>query len=249
MFANIVSSFRRHGFNSTRATIIAAVSITIGVTNSQVLYALDYQFYSGNDIIYYDPDAGICNSTESQASNVEIVANENAEFLIKYFAEQGFSVAAAAGIIGNLTMESTLNPAKIEGGAIAPDNYIPQDGTGFGLAQWTYNERQIPLEASQSKGKKITDISMQADFIMKELKESYPQVIKALDPIKDDPVKAAIVFHGITPNIQREGASINPVFAAANPPLPGFEGSGDTSSTVVNNRGGAAESYYNTYKK
>ena len=129
--------------------LLLFISFLLALSPSK-LFAIDETFYSGNDILFYDPNAGRCNPTvapPSDSGTITIVANENVEALIKYFTqEQGFSLAAASGIAGNIMMESGFNPAKKEGGAIASDdeNILSFSG-GFGLAQWTDDSRKQNL--------------------------------------------------------------------------------------------------------
>ena len=53
------------------------------------------------------------------------------------------------------------------------DNFI-KDSAGYGLAQWTYwSRKQALLEFAKAEGKSIGDLSLQLDFIWKELSESY----------------------------------------------------------------------------
>lgn len=60
-------------------------------------------------------------------SNGTALQNERAAF--KYFIAQGYTKAAAAGIIGNFYVESGMDPTKKQYGG----------GPGRGLAQWGYN--------------------------------------------------------------------------------------------------------------
>ena len=60
------------------------------------------------------------------------------------------------------------------------DNFI-KDSAGYGLAQWTYwSRKQALLEFAQASGKSIGDLSMQLDFIWKELSESYKGLLSTL---------------------------------------------------------------------
>ena len=226
--------------------LLSLISQTVAAVGGKY----DESFYSNNDIIYYNPEAVGCQTSfNTEVTPVE-TANDNAEAMMKYFTTKGLSLAAAAGILGNLNAESRLNPAIIQGGRIADDSYNPVNGTkGFGLAQWTSKGRQENLvNFAKSKNAKITDLNMQLDFIWKELNESYTKVLPRLNEVKTDPVAAAIIFHGMTPNIKNEGSGMVFKVREVNPPTPGYESSGDTSKQVVDNRGGAALGFYNKFK-
>lgn len=244
----------------TQRGVIVLLCILLGSVNSLTARAIDLQFYSGNDISFSNPDAGGCEVSQVEAGPVEVVEGENIETFLRFFTAKGFSLATAAGMAGNIKQESSFNPAVIQGGAIADDDYIPEDSVGFGIAQWSfggrgaagtppYNDRQGALIAfAKSKGVKITDLTMQLEFIWQEMQASSLQdMMTKLAGEKTDPVRAAIIFHGLTTNIEREGEGINPIFKAAGAGY-GFERSGDTSDEVVDNRGGAAKGYYDLYK-
>ena len=166
------------------------------------------------------PAAAAAGSTAISAD-----AEANLVTILQFFTSNGLSLAAAAGIAGNLKMESGFNPAIIQGGAIAPPGYIPVNSVGFGLAQWTFTSRQQPLvDLAASRGASVTDLGIQLDYMWQELNGGWISTLTALDAIKTDPVEAAVIFHEL------------------------YEGSADSSAAVINNRGGAATAIYNQYQ-
>ena len=98
--------------------------------------------------------------------------------------------------MGNLKAESALNPKNlqqtyekklgftddsyttaVDNGSY--DNFV-NDSAGYGLAQWTYwSRKQALLEYARSVKKSIGDLSMQLDFMWKEL-QGYTSVMKVL---------------------------------------------------------------------
>ena len=111
----------------------------------------DANFFSANDIVIYDPEfkclggsnaLGDTGEADGKVDNAETV-----EVILRYFTAKGMSLAGAAGFVGNMTQESSLNPRIRQGGKIAPVNFTPVNGEGFGLVQWTYSSRQKPLVA------------------------------------------------------------------------------------------------------
>ena len=102
-----------------------------------------------------------------------------------------------AGLMGNLYAESALKSnnlqqtyetklgytdatytAAVDNGSY--DNFV-KDAAGYGLAQWTYwSRKQNLLNYAKSVGKSVGDLSMQLDFLYKELSESYTGVLKVL---------------------------------------------------------------------
>jgi len=114
-------------------------------------------FYSSNDITMFDPnDCTLAGNTDAGA--VQLKGDTTIEKILNFFmsGDRGLSLAQAAGIVGNMARESghgvdsktgvnLPNPAKEQGGAIVGDDYVPKNGKGFGLVQWTFSSRQQPL--------------------------------------------------------------------------------------------------------
>jgi hypothetical protein len=233
-------------------SFFVAVILVVTFASNTVLAAHDSQFYMGNGIFFYDPDDAGCGQGSDSGNATASVVTDNSDNLktfLEFFTGKGLSLAAAAGMAGNIRQESNFNPAIIQGGTIADANYTPVAGKGFGIAQWTDGGRQKNLiEFAKSQSKPITDLGMQVAFIWKEMSASgYKDMIQRLNNNKTDPVAAAAVFHGMTPNIESEGSKMNSTFRAADPKF-GYERSGDTSDEVIKNRGGAAGSYYSSFK-
>lgn len=103
----------------------------------------------------------------------------------------------AAGMMGNLNAESSLRPNNLQNSfekklGYTDDEYIAAvdngtytnfvyDGAGVGLAQWTYHSRKKALlDFAKARGKSIGDLTLQLDFLWKELTESYSTLLKLL---------------------------------------------------------------------
>ena len=68
--------------------------------------------------------------------------DENAQLIWNYLTGLGWTKEAVAGILGNMDVESSMNPALIEGRLVhtLPDNNTAltiSSSTGVGLVQWT----------------------------------------------------------------------------------------------------------------
>lgn len=99
-------------------------------------------------------------SSGSSASFSGLSGNDNAEKAFKFFTGKGLSNAAAAGIIGNLSAESGIDPSKEQYGG----------GPGRGIAQWEIGGRFDSLqEFAQSHGKEWNDLETQLEFLNSEL--------------------------------------------------------------------------------
>lgn len=215
-----------------------ALLLSVVLISSQVVdtarAAFDEDFYSGNNILFYDPTCA------SQVSDgyISLSGKDNLEKILQFFMLKGLTLAQASGIAGNIVVESRFDPAIIEGGARAEPNtnFRPTPGIGFGIVQWTTANRQKNLanhiygEDTDGDGRAdrpglgvdITDLSGQLSFTWKELSTDYSSTLGALKAT-NDPVEAAIIFHD------------------------GYERSADSRSKVETVRGGNARKFYDTY--
>lgn len=168
-----------------------------------------------------------------------LTGNSNEEKIWNYLVGKGLSKAGAAGLMGNLYAESTLNPQNLQNSyesklgytdssytaAVDSGSYnnFVRDSAGYGLAQWTYlSRKQNMLEFARAAGKSIGDLEMQLDFLFKELSEGYKSVLAVL--------KAATT-----------------VKAASDSVLLNFERPADQSDAVKAKRAGYGQTYYDKY--
>lgn len=103
----------------------------------------------------------------------------------------------AAGVMGNLYAESGLRPNNLQNSfekklGMTDDEYIAavdngsyqdfcSDSAGVGLAQWTYSTRKAALlEFAKTQGKSVGDLTLQLDFLWKEMSEGYTGLLKTL---------------------------------------------------------------------
>ena len=200
--------------------ILLVIACSTAITNpAEALF--NRRFFMNNNILFYDGT----NCIDSIASgSVQLAGDDNEQKALNFFMQKGLNLAQASGIIGNLSRESGLKPNIREGGQTVDDNYTPENGVGFGIAQWTFTARQQPLvEHMKSLGVPITDFGGQLGFIWKELEGQYLSTLNKLRST-DDPVQAAVIFHN------------------------GYEGSADSEAAIANNRGGDAKKIYDKYK-
>ena len=144
-----------------------------------------------------------------------------------------------AGLMGNLYAESALKSNNLQNSyekslgytdatyTAAVDNgsygNFVKDAAGYGLAQWTYwSRKQNLLEYAQSKKKSIGDLTMQLEFLVKELSESYKTVWNTLKNAKS-------------------------VLEASNSVLLNFERPANQGSSVQATRAKYGQKYYDKY--
>lgn len=119
----------------------------------------------------------------------------NSAAAMQYMQARGLSKNGAAGIVGNLSAESNVDPSNIQkdtqeekdaylhsllNGSMSREEFT-SDGVGFGLAQWTDPGRKGALwDYAIYQGKPINDMTLQLDFLLKELREDFPSLYEAL---------------------------------------------------------------------
>lgn len=157
----------------------------------------------------------------------------------KFLKSKGLNDFGVAGLMGNLFAESGLNPRNLQNSyerslnmndnayVTAVDNgtytNFVYDKAGFGIAQWTYwSRKKALLEFAKACGKSIGDLQMQLEFLLKELSESYVNVLTVLK-------------------------SARSVFEASNAVLINYERPANQSDGVQNKRAGYGQRYYNEF--
>ena len=126
-----------------------------------------------------------------------------------FFTDVGMTPHGACGLIGNLEAESDgFYPNRLEylcvkrlkenrktytdetytdaidSGKISCEEFLhplPGKQYGYGLAQWTTPSRKSGLwNLAHQRGVSIADLNMQLDYLLSELKEKFPSVLKIL---------------------------------------------------------------------
>ena len=169
-------------------------------------------------------------STGSDADNKKIW-----DYLLKQIGNE----YGVAGLMGNILAESAMRSdnmqdtyqsklgytdktytAAVDNGTY---NNFAKDSVGYGLVQWTYHTRkQALLDYAKSKNKSIGDMTMQLEFLFKELNGDFKNVMSDLKSAKS-------------------------VFEASNSVLLKFERPADQSEAVQKKRAGYGQTYYDKY--
>lgn len=183
----------------------------------------------------------------------------------------GLTPAGAAGLVGNLKAESNLDPtnlqntferklgmsdavytAAVDAGSYA--NFV-HDGAGYGLAQWTYHTRKAALLAfAKERRTSIGDLGMQLDFLVQEMRGSYPAVWAALCTARDVRAASDVVLlqferpadmservksvrasfgAGIYAKLKTTGEGSGAGEVLPNPPMPEQETSPETPGEII----------------
>lgn len=163
----------------------------------------------------------------------------NEQVIWNYLKSKGLNDFGVAGLMGNLYAESGLNPKNLEQIyekklGYTDDSYTDavdhgvyanfvKDAAGYGIAQWTYwSRKQALLGFAKNNGKSIGDLSLQLDFLMKELSEGYVGVLNIL-------------------------CNANSVLEASNSVLFNFERPANQSESVQKKRASFGQEYYDKY--
>ena len=144
-----------------------------------------------------------------------------------------------AGLMGNLYAESALNPKNLQNSyekalgmtdesytaAVDDGSYtnFVNDSAGYGLAQWTYWSRKKALkEFADWLNLSIGDLTMQLEFLWKELSGDFSGVLATLKTAKT-------------------------VKEASDAVMVKFEAPADQSAAAKNKRAGYGQTYYDKY--
>lgn len=122
---------------------------------------------------------------------IKINGSSEAQNIWKYYKDKGIPENTIAGMLANMYAESSLNSRNLQNtyesklgyndmsytSAVDNGKYsnFASDSAGYGLVQWTYGSlKQALLNYAKQKGTSIGDRDMQLEFLVKQLKESYP---------------------------------------------------------------------------
>ena len=123
--------------------------------------------------------------------------SNNEEKIWIYLYEAINNKIGTAALMGNLYAESGLKPHNLQDSfekklgmnntqythGVDSGSYsnFARDSAGYGLAQWTFwTRKQNLLNFARAKKTSVGDLETQLEFLVKELKEVFPQVFSAL---------------------------------------------------------------------
>jgi hypothetical protein len=132
---------------------------------------------------------GSNNNCGATSAGAPAPGTQTAGQMVRYLESQGFQPAGAAGIVGNLQQESSLNPAE------------PDGSGGGGLAQWNaswYHVRgpsgELSLDAfAAAHGLAPVSMAAQLEYLAWDVQTSYPQLVSELNSASS-PEEAATMF-------------------------------------------------------
>lgn len=134
-------------------------------------------------------------ATSTTTAKGTTLADINAEKIWAYFIGKGLTPIQTAGILGNIQSESasTFDPRIVQGGRLS-DTLVPN--IGYGLSQWTSSGRQQNLiKFAAQQGKSVGDLSLQLDYIWKELNGGYKNALADLRATNDIREATSIILN------------------------------------------------------
>ena len=150
--------------NKLELYILTSLVLISSFVPSKV-FAVDMDFYSSNNILYYNPDS-TCSTSSSNIPSGEaegLTQNETSKLIFQTLLNGGFNSVQAAAAMGNFWRESGFNSSAEE---------FPGAG-GWGLAQWTAGRRTNVLAYLAGKGLDKADLAGQLEFFFIEYNDTY----------------------------------------------------------------------------
>lgn len=119
---------------TVRRLLLVMLALVMSLQPMNVIATdVDYQFYAANDILYYDPNSGVHCITTSGTTTVQ--GTDNIAKMWNYFIGKGLTDYQAAGILGNIEVESGFSPFRHQVGMAWPSG-------GYGIVQWDGSRRE-----------------------------------------------------------------------------------------------------------
>jgi len=106
-------------------------------------------------------NTGVKNGEGRKIDSLDLPGGSNGEKIFNYLKKQGLTDEQAAGVIGNLSAESNLNPAALNPNDVGKP--------AFGLAQWRADRYSSLIDFSNQNGLDYKTLEAQLPFMMYEL--------------------------------------------------------------------------------
>lgn len=128
---------------------VLSVFFASNAVSSAVLAVTQNQAYTQWNVLFYDPSgtSSSCAGTENVGS---LTGNSDEERGFRFLVSKGLTDEQAAGVVGNLMVESGMVPDNQEDGKAFGSG-------GWGIAQWTGSRRDDIVRAVQNAGLPYTN--------------------------------------------------------------------------------------------
>lgn len=159
--------------------------------------------------VYSEKDASKLYSHDIDNYTAKATTETSNEALIwNYFVGKLNNPIGAAAVLANIEVESLCTPNRVAGDTsetltvskqyteeVDNGNYsreyfisakaISEYGNGYGLCQWSGDRKAGLYDLAKSKGVSVGDLTMQCDYIMQEMTDSYPALLEFLMNAQD----------------------------------------------------------------
>ena len=199
------------------------IYLVLGVSTlicSSPAYALTAADYIDNEILFYQKGAPASCSTGST-----LEGSTNKIKIWNFLISKGLSAEQAAGVMGNIQVESSFNPSVEERTSRAEK--------GYGIVQWTFGRRTALENAAQAQGVPVDDLGFQLEFMYQE---SMGRKVSSTVANQGYGERGAIEWE----TLKQQTSIMDAVVFWHN----NFEVSAQTPQQVINSRGGAAQSIF-----
>jgi hypothetical protein len=102
----------------------------------------------------------------------------NQQKAFNFFVQNGYSKEQAAGIVGNMIAESSVEPARLQNtapGVVTPPDKVVNSPLGWGIVQWTPAGKMInPSRDAGVQDEQIASLGYQLEFLIKQLNGDGP---------------------------------------------------------------------------
>ncbi|MGW7681119.1 phage tail tip lysozyme [Kribbella sp. NPDC054772] len=132
----------------------------------------------------------------------DLSGSNNQQKAFNFFVQNGYTKEQAAGIVGNMISESSVEPGRKEGtnpGTVTKPSDVLGFSGGWGIVQWTPASKMInPARDSGAGDDQIATLAFQLDFLHKQLLGKVLSEKAAGDAVKAATTvdEAAIAFGG-----------------------------------------------------
>ena len=132
------------------------------------------------NILYYDPSSVACDPSRDDGS-AELIGADAAEKVFNFFVNKpGYEDFHAAAIIGNMTVESGVQPLRLQNtgsgvetkSSSLSDSQKNDTSLGWGIVQWTPPRKVIT--PSVDAGKDPDKLEVQLEFLYSQLEGTSP---------------------------------------------------------------------------
>lgn len=153
-------------------TYFLALVLTLGFAgeNARVLAIPDPDFYSGNNILYYDPDF----QTACAVGGGALVGSSTKEKIWNFLIANDLTPEQAAGLMGNMQKESNFIPVNWQAGETA-DIWDGDSNEGWGLVQWDGGRRLAILQTIRKDKPHLEKYTEYKYQNISEPNEEFPQ--------------------------------------------------------------------------